>query len=66
MRRLPLDKLRQVEALVQHLDSEKPERRSGFGNVSGELTEEDARVMENAVEDCERSIRVAGKLLPSR
>jgi hypothetical protein len=54
VRRLPPDKLRQVEALVQHLESAEPERVSRFRNLSGTLTAEDAHAMKTAVEDCER------------
>jgi hypothetical protein len=54
VRHLPPDKLRQVEALVQHLQSEEPERKSRFRNVAGTLGDDDARAMRNAVQDCER------------
>jgi hypothetical protein len=54
VRHLPADKLRQVEALVQRLESEEPEQRSRFRKVSGTLNAEDARAMTRALEDCER------------
>jgi hypothetical protein len=54
VRRLPPEKLRQVEALVQRLEYETPQRPSRFQRVSGILTAEDARAMTKALDDCER------------
>ncbi len=54
VRRLPPDKLRQVEALVEHLESEEEERASPFRAVSGTLADDDALAMAKAIEDCER------------
>lgn len=54
VRRLPPEKLRQVEALIEHLESEGDARRTPFRAVSGTLDAEDALVMAKAVEDCER------------
>jgi hypothetical protein len=57
VRRLPPDKLRQVEVLVQHLEAEQPQRTSRFQKVSGTLAAEDADAMTKAIEDCERTDR---------
>jgi hypothetical protein len=54
VRRLPADKLRQVEAFVRRLVSEGPERLSPFRKVAGTLDAEEAREMKEAVRDCER------------
>jgi hypothetical protein len=54
VRRLPPDKLRQVEALVQDLEAQEPQRPSRFRKMSGTLAAEDARAMTKALEDCEQ------------
>lgn len=54
VRRLPPEKIRQVEALVQRLDTEEPPRPSRFRRASGTLAAEDAAAMRKAIEDCER------------
>jgi hypothetical protein len=54
VRRLPPDKLRQVEALVEHVESQAGERPNPFRAVSGTLDADEALAMAKAVEDCER------------
>jgi hypothetical protein len=54
VRRLPPDQLRQVEALVEHLESERGERPSPFRAAAGTLVAEDAVAIAKAIEDCER------------
>jgi len=54
VRRLPSEKLRQVEELVAYLESEGNRRTSPFRAVAGTLDAEDANVMAKVIEDCER------------
>jgi hypothetical protein len=54
VRRLPAEKIRQVEALVQRLESEESKRPSRFRKVAGTLGADEACAMTKALEDCEQ------------
>jgi hypothetical protein len=54
VRHLSPDKLAQVEAFVEKLESGQTAPRGRFRALSGLVSAEDAGLMASAVEDCER------------